>query len=573
MSLGYNIDMWQKRAYNKDIEETFVKQGQHKLIARLLAQRNLILDNSEDFTKPSYKKMSDPNSLVGIKEAVEIFCQTVLKKQSVAIIGDYDVDGIISTVMLSTICKTLGVECKIFLPSRLDHGYGLNPKTISAFIEKMKTPPYLLMIADCGSNNEAEIVKLKEFGIKKVVILDHHLIDEQKMSKSADALVNWRLQSSEEMCACGEVFQFIRALGKLTKKINPVEYLTYAAIGTIADMSPIIGDNRIIVRRGLSQEAINYVVSNGLNSLIRKSKIFSDSLTQEDIHFKIAPRINASGRLLVPDISYNLLIEEDPSMADLMADRLSEHNENRKFLQRNIASEAEKMVKDNLDQYENGILVYNSNWHIGVVGIVASRLTETFHKPAIVIGGHNGLLKGSGRSIKGVNIKEVLDNCPDEMFEGYGGHEMAVGLTLKQDFISKANKEFNNACKKYFDHYNIEKPVRYYDVELKPQTISEDTVHLLLGTMYPYCPHNNPEPIFKLSDVEVLEAELIEFSGLKSLSFVVQKGGFVVPFKMRYFTTTIGSEIGGMTVDLYFNLPQSLGKYTVINVVDIEIKK
>ena len=200
---------WQKKNHNKLIENLLIKENKHKIIARLVSQRNIKDYNS--FLSAEYKNLSHAYDLHDVKKASEIFCEVDESKGKVAIIGDYDCDGIVSSVMLKELCNAFSLQCDVFLPSRLEHGYGLNEKTIEAFKKSIKQIPDLLIVTDCGMNSKAEIEELYSHGIKKIIIIDHHTGDEDKIANNADALITWHLSKDfNEMCACGEVFQFIR---------------------------------------------------------------------------------------------------------------------------------------------------------------------------------------------------------------------------------------------------------------------------------------------------------------------------------------------------------------------------
>jgi single-stranded-DNA-specific exonuclease len=549
--------MWESKSYDKNTEELFLKQGKARLLARLLAQRKIDPLSVEEFIQSDYKGLSHPHALNDVDKAALLFCNIAKEKGRIAVIGDYDCDGIISSVMIKELCNVFNLDCSVFLPSRLDHGYGLNDETVKDFLKKNKKKPNLLFIVDCGTNSKDQVQKLFDSGIENIVIIDHHLPSES-IALNASALISWHLSKSangfKEMCSCGEVFQFIRGIRWLTKKVDPVEFLTYAAIGTIADVSSIMGDNRIIVKNGLTEYAINHVVSSGLKALMRQSKIYSKNLTQHDVAFKIAPRINAVGRVYSPDIVYGLLIERDPEIATNTAEYIVDYNEERKKIQKAIEDEAIALA--NKQNSKSGILVVNEKWHIGVVGIVASRLVELFNKPAIVVGKLGEVWKGSGRSVKGVNIKEILDLCP-ELFEAYGGHAGAVGVTLKPKMTEKAGKVFDKACHKYYTQKSIPKEViNYYDAKLDIKLITPLTSALLRECLYPYCDENNSEPIFMIPDATIVDTTVMEKEHWRLLTFFIERNGQRCPHPFKFFTKKYGTEIEGRIMNVLFSFPQ-----------------
>jgi single-stranded-DNA-specific exonuclease len=549
-------EKWELKKSNKDVERELSK-SETPLVSRLAAQRDIPVDVMKDFLGAPYESLEHPHTLTGVEEASKIFCDVALNKGSVSVIGDYDCDGVVSGTMIHELCRSFGLGCNVFLPSRLDHGYGLNEKSVKAYKEKVGTPSDLLIVVDCGSNNYDEIAELKEFGTKHIIIIDHHIMGD-RTSSNADVLINWRSTQHGEMCTTGQIYMFIRGIRLLTAKINPIEFLTYAAIGTIGDCSPLIGDNRIIVKHGLCQYAKDHVVSAGLNALLHKSYLHTNDIGMSDISFKVVPKINASGRIAKPDLPMNLLVENDNDIADFLADEVTGYNDKRKKIQKEIETEAVAKVKANLDKFKYGIFVSDEKWHVGVVGIIASRLVETFDKPAVVIGSHNGLWKGSGRTVEGINLKAVLDKCPEDTFSNYGGHEGAVGVTVGETPPDDSTIEaFNDACKSYYEEHDIKESANYYDAELKIESVSRETAQNLIDRLYPYGVIN-PEPIFLVSSVTVSDTQLKEFATCSMVSFNIEKGESTCPFKVKLFNPKFGTEVEGTKINLYFSFPQNI---------------
>jgi single-stranded-DNA-specific exonuclease len=550
--------MWKLKEHNIETESKIKEGDTHLLVARLLAQSSVDAEKVDEFLSTDYKDLNDPFLLNDVEKGAKIFLKHAKAKSRVAIIGDYDCDGITSTTMLYELCRGFNLHCTPFLPSRLDHGYGLNELTIAAFKKRVQTPPQLLIVTDCGTSNRKEIEQLKEFGIEDIIIIDHHLPynDESLVSHNADALISWHLSGDfNEMCACGEVYQFIRGIRKFTNHVDPIEFLSYAAIGTIADSQPIVGDNRIIVKNGLTKFAFDHVLSSGLNSLIKAKMKYASEITQTDIGFRIAPMINAAGRIEIPDIVLRLLIQEDPTLADEMAVKVIELNEQRKHLQTFVEVDASAKAKES--KFENGVFVYGENYHIGIVGIVASRVVEDTCKPSLVIGFHNGVWKGSGRSVPGVNLKEILDTC-SFMFEKYGGHAAAVGVTVKEEYLERAPEIFDKACKDYYEKHTVSNElVKFYNASLKIKAVNEEIAKILKEKLSPYCKDHNTEPIFKLTDVKVTSVDIREGKGWRVMTFSAYKGEELLDPKMKWFSPKLGKELEGASVDVYFQFPQS----------------
>ncbi|MFW5803744.1 MAG: single-stranded-DNA-specific exonuclease RecJ [bacterium] len=558
------------KQYDKEKEQILLKQGINRLLARLIAQRNIPLEKINAFLEPNHILIPHPYELQDMEKASKIFCDMALAKKKVAVIGDYDADGIISSTMIKELCKEFDLECFVFLPSRFEHGYGLSEKSLegfSKFISQYYIPD-LLFVLDCGSSNEKEIQQLKKMGISKIIIIDHHITNDDNISKSADALVNWHMSNHDEMCTCGEVYQFIRSLRIHTKKINPIEFLTYAALGTIGDVMPINGINRIIVKNGLTPYAIEHLSGHGLAALLTDSKINLNKVTQSDIAFKIVPKINAPGRMTDPYLAYYLFTEKEQTKTNQIVQQLSKLNKKRKVLQKQIEKEAMTIVKNNPDEYQHGALLFKPEWATGITGIVAAKISEKIHKPVIMAGQQNDQIKGSGRAPMGFDLEKILENCKD-LFLQYGGHKLAAGVILNPKKIEIANKEFNKVCLEHAKQYVNDSNINQYDAELKCSTISLETAKMLIDNLYPYCNQFNEEPIFLISNVHITEAELFEPQGWKILKFTCKKYGDEIPFGFIMFTDKYGSEISGWNADIYFKFPQrdyfnNYGKYELM---------
>jgi single-stranded-DNA-specific exonuclease len=569
--------MWKLKEHSQDKESKLREEGNHRLLSRILSQRPVEPSEINEFLTTDYQDLNDPFDMNDCEKGARLFIEHAKKKSRVAIIGDYDCDGITSTTMLYELCRNFNLKCVPFLPSRLEHGYGLNPTTIESFKKKVGTPPDLLFVTDCGTSNRKEVEQLKEFGIKDVIIIDHHLPynDESLVSHNADALISWHFSEGfNEMCACGEVFQFIRGIRKLTKHVDPIEYLSYAAIGTLADSQPIVGDNRIIVKNGLTKYAFDHVMASGLNSLIKAKIRYCQVITQTDIEFRIAPMINAAGRIETPDVVLRLLTECDPVLADEMSVKVVALNEQRKHLQSFVEGDA--VVKAKAMNAENGVFVSGENYHIGIVGIVASRVVEETGKPALVIGYHNGVWKGSGRSVPDVNLKEILDSC-SFMFEKYGGHAAAVGVTVKAEYLDKAPAIFDKACKEYYDKNDVKGEfIKSFNASLKFKAVNEENAKLLVERLSPYCKEHNPEPVFELKDVKITSSKLKEGKGWRILEFSAYKGDDLLKPQLKWFSPKFDQQIENEPVDIYFTFPQhwdNSKRFEQFDLTVVDIKK
>lgn len=548
--------MWELRENDKELERNLRDYGQTPLFARLLSQRNIFPAQVNDFVNASYENLTDPYLLPDMEKAVELFSQTVEEKGTTAIIGDYDCDGVLSSTMLRELCDTFDLKCDVFLPSRLDHGYGLNPKSLAAYFQIHKEPVDLLIIVDCGTNSRYEVDQLRESGIKRIIVIDHHLAG-KVIADNADALINWHFGDNlDDQCSTALVFQLARALQRKIGVVKPLELLTYAAMGVVADISPIVGNNRILVRNGLNYKTATYAKGKGLISLIEKRRIPPDQFTQDAVAFRIGPTINAAGRVFHPDIAFHTMIDRDKNSALESAGLLVDYNKQRQALQQRIEMEAEYSAENVPNSH--GIMIRDKEWHHGVVGIVASRIVEKFHKPTIVVGYHNGEWKGSGRSPEGINVKAICDQCSD-LFEKYGGHEAAVGVTVKPDRINDAAKVFNESAKQYMETHTINvSNVKKYDADLKFSSINRSTAKDMIDKLYPYCKSNNPEPIFCARDVIVSSFNATDGPNWRMVRFLISEEGGNKYLSVMKFSKTIDSRINGKKVDLYFTFPQNV---------------
>ena len=560
---------WTERARNMQRERAICKNGANQFLSRLMAMRDVDIDGASKFLKSEYSQLSTPSKdhwLYGCMNAAKLIQKYNGSGATVLIVGDYDADGILSSVMLDRIFYEVGCETEVFIPSRFDHGYGLNERTVNAIRERLSSygkSPSLLVTTDCGTNSIDEILSTKELGVKDVIVIDHHIPEENlALGKLHDAfdhycLVNWHYSKDDfkETCACGQVFHLVRALRSFGVKLDQLEYICYAAIGIIADSSPVLDDNRIIVRNGLSPKAVNSVTSAGLHALLEVSKVNPDLTTQDDVSFYVAPRINAPGRMGNADLAFRLFTSHDYAVAKDIALTLDKLNTERKEEQKRIELLAETIA--NGIKFSHGIVVSDNKWSTGIVGIVAQKLVERYNVPCLVVGCHNGVYKGSGRTVHGMNLKEIMDDCRD-LFSSYGGHKYAAGFTVAEGKLGMMQEKFNAACKRYRDAKGMESETpRFYDGSLKAKAITEKTAKMLFE-LAPYCNIHNPEPIFKLEKVIISNIKIIEFnSGARLATFSCLKKGKYVEPKFKMFSPPFDESDDSKRADVYFSFPQS----------------
>ncbi|MFO7724799.1 MAG: single-stranded-DNA-specific exonuclease RecJ [Oceanipulchritudo sp.] len=475
--------------------------------ARLLAGRGFRSSEvAAAFLSPGLGSLSDPLHTGHMTEAVERVELALKRAESVLIFGDYDVDGVTSTVFLTHFLRRFGLNPRYVVPKRLEEGYGLSIESLQRALEDGK--PDLLIAVDCGTGSSAEVAWLRERGIS-VIILDHHT---SKESLPEDCiLVNPHVHDPEtvpwkNLCAVGLVFKFCHAFLKVMRsKADPLaaktdlrEYLDLVAMGTVADLVPLDGENRILVRQGLRH--LKRCRRPGICALIEAAGLsLGDDLTPVDIGFRLGPRINAGGRLDEATLPISLLLEENSQFCKGVARKLDAFNRERQEIERGIVLMAEKAVTEEF-YGDTGITVASGDWHAGVVGIVASRLARKFNRPTLVLGSENeGFLKGSGRSVEGVNLVGILNACSEHIHQ-WGGHPMAVGLTVAKEEVSRLRTAFNTALDALFPE-GLPEPSLQVDTWARPEELTEELL-AELDLISPFG-QGNPDPVFALKGVEV----------------------------------------------------------------------
>jgi single-stranded-DNA-specific exonuclease len=473
--------------------------------ARLLASRGMVSrEATEAFLSPGLSSLSDPLLPGGMRDAVKRLEEALRREESVLIFGDYDVDGVTSTVFLVHFLRRFGLNPRYVIPRRLEEGYGLSIDSLERALAGGR--PDLLVAVDCGTGSSREVAWLRERGVS-VLILDHHT---SKESLPADCiLVNPHVHDSPEapwrhLCSVGLVFKFCHAFLKIMRnQADPLatrtdlrEYLDLVAMGTVADLVSLEGENRILVKSGLRR--LQNCRRPGICALMDTVGLkLGDRLTPVDIGFRLGPRINASGRLNDATLPIKLLLSEDSRSCMREARLLDEFNRERQEIEKQISLQAEGQVVKAFPD-DAGIVVASGEWHSGVVGIVASRLARKFNRPSLVLGSESdGLLKGSGRSIPGVDLVRILADCSGHIVQ-WGGHPMAVGLTIEDGAADEFRSAFNSALERQFPEGLPERTLQI-DAFLQPGDL---TVRLLeeLEILEPFG-QGNPEPVFALQGV------------------------------------------------------------------------
>lgn len=478
--------------------------GLNVISASVLARLGLIDPAAAtEFLHPQLKNLEDPFKIPGLRLAVARLRQAMATRESIVIFGDYDVDGVTSTTLMTSILKEFSVYPNYFVPQRLTEGYGLSREAIDRVLQK--GIPDLFIALDCGTNSHDGVAYLRSQGID-VIIIDHHACKESKPSDCI--IINPCLNGDNsvpgsELCAVGLVFKFVHGLLKdlregadeIASGIELKNFLDLVAIGTVADLVPLRGDNRILTKAGLRQ--LKSTSRLGLNALFEVSGlVLGDDVSPFDISFKIGPRINASGRLDDASIPIDMLLTEDWGRCLAAARRLDQFNRQRQQIEHNIFIEADEMATGQYSEL-SGFVLHNPEWHSGVVGVVASRISRKFHRPCIVMGAEGDLAKGSGRSVADIDLLKVLESCSD-MLDTWGGHPMAVGVSIDPNRVQEFRQAFHESVLRN-THGELPEPELQICRWIQPEDICDNLLDEL-ESLHPYG-QANPEPIFGLHGI------------------------------------------------------------------------
>lgn len=419
------------------IDEIVKKYKLSKLVAQKLIEKDLTDKEIEIFLNPTRKDFHDPFKLPDMEKAVDRIVKAIETNEKIVIYGDYDADGITSTTILKRYMQDRGIDAGTYIPNRLDEGYGLNEEAIKEIAKKGYT---LMITVDCGITAEKEVLLAKKLGID-VIITDHHEVPEKL--PEAIAVVDAKRKDSKypfnQLAGCGIALKLTQALS-INLKIQEDEWLKYldiACIGTISDIVPLIDENRVIAKLGLKLVEVTRNI--GLKTLIVNSGV--KKIDSGFISFGISPRINACGRMGHQEDALNLFLTDDPIDARNLASKLEGYNKERQEIEKAIFDEALEMT---VKEKENPcIIIGKEGWHHGVIGIVSSKITEITYKPSILVCFEKEDAKGSGRSIQGFDLHTAVHNS-EKYLTAFGGHSMAIGLSLKTENFEKFKKEVQN---------------------------------------------------------------------------------------------------------------------------------
>jgi len=435
------------------------------------------------FLQPRLKQLADPFLLPNMAAAVERLLQARQRGEALVIFGDYDVDGVTSTALLLEVLRPLGWKVHCYLPHRMDEGYGLSPDGVENCLARF--PVSLLLAVDCGSTAIATIASLRQRGVD-VIVLDHHQVSSP--APPATALVNPQLGAAPsspftELCSAGLAFKLAHALlkrGRETALPGAADFdlrplLELVALATIADIVALTSENRILVSAGL--ERLNATHRPGLIALKRVAQSPARLGTYE-VGFQLAPRLNAAGRLETAEDALRLLLARDLAEALPLAQKLDARNRERQKIERGIAEEVIGAVRAKFNPQTDYVIVEGQlSWHIGVVGIVASRVLQQFYRPAIILGGDGEEFRGSGRSIPGLDLAAALRECSDLLLR-QGGHAMAAGVSLLPANLEAFRARLNELAGRTLKPEELQPPLRL-DAEVSLGDVTLDCLEAL----------------------------------------------------------------------------------------------
>ncbi len=527
--------------------------GISKLLASLLIHRNISSpDSARSFLSPRLGALRDPFLLKDMDSAVELIANFILNKKRITIYGDYDADGLTATSLLVDFFSKLGTPIFFYIPHRLEEGYSLNEGAIRKIAADNTG---LIITVDCGINSLSEIALAKELGME-VIVTDHHQVppDFKPVCPTINPLRSDSCFPFRELSGVGMAFYLaiairsnLRAAGFFKGRPEPDlrSYLDLVALGTIADIVPLIEENRVLVKKGI--KGLIDSQRPGIKALLRVSGIRRDQIiTTEDIAFKLAPRLNAMGRLGSATRAVHLLTTDNETEASIIADQMSSLNTQRQAVEKRIFSE----IRERIDRMEDlqgrrTIVLFDPGWHRGVVGIVASKIAEEYYRPALILTLEGDLLRGSGRSIDGFDLYQALSDLKD-LLQQFGGHSHAAGVSLETKNIGEFCDRFEELARERIDTEDmipkIEVDARHPVESINPRVLKEIE-------MLPPFGYKNPPPVFWAGPLKVISSRVV---GKDHLKLRVKAKG--ISLDCIAFGKAASHPLEGKSVDILFHL-------------------
>jgi single-stranded-DNA-specific exonuclease len=501
---------WRTRHHDPEQTQALSREADvHPLIARLLLNRGVKdADGARGFLDAKQKALLDPECVPGVVEAAERICKAIERGTKIVIYGDYDVDGVCATSVLWACLKLAGAKSlEYYVPHRVEEGYGLNAEAIKTIAQGGAG---LIVTVDCGITAVGEAKLARDLGVE-LIITDHHAFGPDL--PEAAVLVHPQLghpASYSDLCGCGVAFklawQICKSFGD-GKKASPamrdflLRSLNLVALATVADVMPLEGENRIFVKHGLRGIAADPSV--GLRALMEVAGVLGrDKLNSGVIGFNLAPRINAAGRMERAMAAVEMLITTDEARARELAQSLNECNVRRQEVERRMVAEAHRLIEEQGGSTELGAIVLGSaDWHTGVVGIVAGRIAETYHRPTIILAVSDHLAQGSARSIPGFHLVDAIRAGGDGLLIGFGGHAAAAGLKLHPDNLPAFTARFNDHCRSALTTEQLRKDL-WIDAEVRLAELTTKVVQDL-ERLEPFG-MGNPRPVLSADRVRIV---------------------------------------------------------------------
>jgi len=509
--------VWIFSSPGEEAKNLSVELGLPLEMAQILVNRK-ISDPQEahDFLFGTLEALHNPFLMRGMKEAVERVKRAVLQGERILIFGDYDVDGVLSVVILTKALQSLGGHVDYYIPNRLKEGYGIKEKYIDMAVEREAN---LVLSVDCGIKACAFVRQAKKKGID-VIITDHHLPGPEL--PEALAILNPVLQGwgypDKRLAGIGVVFKLIQALEVEKTASLLSSYLKMVSLGTIADIAELRGENRLFVKFGLN--CFDNISNRGLLSLLEVCGLLGRPISVGDVGFRIGPRINAAGRMGMADLAVELFFSESPQRVEEIVYHIDSLNSKRQRIEEKINEQAMRLIKEReLDKRYKFLIMGCEEWHRGVIGIVASKIKNAFHRPVLLFSYEDGRAFGSGRSISEFSLIECLDGCKD-YFLNYGGHTLAGGCEAEQAKVFSLKKAINAYAEERLREEDLKRKIR---IDAKLDFTNIDSSFIEKYSLLSPFGIGNPRPIFMTERAEIL-SEPQRLQG-RHLKFLVKQNG------------------------------------------------
>jgi len=495
------------------VKELSKKLCCHPVTASVLINRDIhTIQTATDFLSASLNSIRSPFALKDMDVAINRIYKAITAHEKILIFGDYDVDGITATVILLNFLRYAGADVSYYIPHRVTEGYSIQPGHISRYARPHKID--LIITADCGSDSQQAAVAAKKSGID-MIITDHHTIAEN--IPPALAVINPKRRDCpaglQNLAGVGVAFFLViclrthlreKGFWQERREPNLKNYCDLVALGTVADMVPLIEENRILCKTGLKQILAGR--RTGLAALLEASAIHNDFLNADDIAFRLAPRLNAAGRMDHAARAVELLTAKDRDIAGQTAHTLNLLNQKRRQIEQSMLADIQRFLENNSSILQRRALVLSGQgWHVGVLGIVASQIVNAYYRPVILITTRNGMGIGSGRSVAGLNLCDALASCKPYL-ETFGGHSMAAGLKIREENIADFQNAFESVIRRISQPEDLT-PTLHIDSELDFDIISDALVNEL-ETLMPFGT-GNPEPLFRTANVTVVSSKIV----------------------------------------------------------------